>query len=170
MNSYEDLFQELRKNLTHNIKAKFLIPKMCDALREEDPTLSDDEIKKKVKNDCDGIGLDPEWVITCLPDWLKDKTKQHKKKPIEITVDGQTIPTEQENPALLAKQNFKSNDIEKHELIPTIPPETKKEVKYFQMVVVELSQDDCREIKSGSILSGRKFQYDMDNKRVVKWL
>jgi hypothetical protein len=38
-----------------------------------------------------------------------------------------------------------------------------------QEVIVELSSEECREIKSNSILRGRKFRYSLDKKKVVKW-
>lgn len=38
------------------------------------------------------------------------------------------------------------------------------------IVTISLDTNECREIKQGSIINGRKFKYDLNNKKVVKWI
>ena len=175
MSSYEELFKKLKLSVTHNVKAKELIPKMCDALREADPTLSNEDIKRRVKDDCDGIGLDPEYVISCIPDEFKDKIKQNagkqKNKAIEITNNGQIAQTTTDTAALNLKQNFvdKTTNLETQTYKNPTYKQDRETINYYDEMDIVLSMDDCREIKSNTILNGRKFRYSFKKMKVVKW-
>jgi hypothetical protein len=48
---------------------------MCSCLKIEDPTLSDEEIKDRVKKDVIALGFSADYVSQCIPKEIKDQTK-----------------------------------------------------------------------------------------------
>ncbi|MFI5405692.1 MAG: hypothetical protein ACHQ1D_04180 [Nitrososphaerales archaeon] len=72
MTKYQDLLKKLEQV---TVKAKKIIPEMCSCLGIEDPTLSDEEIKDRVKKDVIALGFSAEYVSQCIPKELKDQNK-----------------------------------------------------------------------------------------------
>jgi len=68
--SYEEILDEAR-SISKKTIAVF-IPELCQALKDEDPELSNKEIQDKVLEDCEGI-----WVRTYIqhfwPDWIRNQ-------------------------------------------------------------------------------------------------
>ncbi len=72
MTKYEHLLKKLEQV---TVKAKEIIPQMCSCLRIENPTLSNEEIRKRVKKDVIALGFSADYVSQCIPKELKDQVK-----------------------------------------------------------------------------------------------
>lgn len=99
MRTYDDYLKDLRASTT---SAYEYIPKMCEALREEDKHISNEDIKERVTKDCLDAGLSKGTIIHNIPEEFKDPVKVDagkkgaaRKKEIEILTDGNPAdPTE----------------------------------------------------------------------------
>lgn len=146
---YNKLWKEIHKQI--KVTAETFVPKLYDALIKEGYLKED--ARKKIKEDAHPI-----WKPETIDEWIPKEAKQE----IKVLAGQQSGIVRSES--VRSKSN--RNDITKTEIIPTIP---KSNDNYSEIVRIKLSQDDCREIKSGSILSGREFNYDLTRKKVVKW-
>jgi hypothetical protein len=72
MTKYQDLLKKLEQV---TVKAKKIIPEMCSCLKIEDPRLSDEEIKDRVKKDVIALGFSADYVSRCIPKEHKDQNK-----------------------------------------------------------------------------------------------
>ena len=62
MTKYEDLLKELDEQIS--VKANEIVPEMCSCLKIEDPTLSNEEIRNRVKKDVIALGFRSDYVST----------------------------------------------------------------------------------------------------------
>lgn len=78
--SYDELLQEIKSE--HQSRAKELIPELCYALANENPWLSEEDMRDRIKKDLIDI-----WSRTTIqeniPDEFKDKEKQGAKQTID---------------------------------------------------------------------------------------
>jgi hypothetical protein len=65
---YDQLLEQARGS------AKYWIPKLCEALRRENPEMSNDDIRERVTRDCIPI-----WQKSTIRDALTDEYKQKDK-------------------------------------------------------------------------------------------
>jgi hypothetical protein len=72
MAKYEDLLKELEQV---TVNAKEIIPKMCSCLKIEDPMLSNEEIRNRVKKDVIALGFRSDYVGHIIPKEYKDPIK-----------------------------------------------------------------------------------------------
>jgi hypothetical protein len=76
MSKYDDLLKEAKaKAEAFTLTAKEYIPKMYNALREEDPNISPDDARDRIQKDCVGI-WSRRTVLEALPSEAKDPKKQ----------------------------------------------------------------------------------------------
>jgi hypothetical protein len=84
MTEYEDLLKELGEYTS--VKAKEIVPKLCSCLKIEDPTLSNEEIRHRVKKDVIALGFRSDYVGHIIPKEYKDPVKAESgKKGAQIT-------------------------------------------------------------------------------------
>ncbi|HEY7080498.1 MAG TPA: hypothetical protein VH500_12400 [Nitrososphaeraceae archaeon] len=134
--SYDELLQQIKKE--HQAKAKEFIPQLCYALQNEDPFLSDEDIRDRIKKDLIDI-----WSKTTIqnniPDEFKDEAKQAAKEKADqkrknvveecVTVSSQTVPEQsssgntaifesnhEHDPLQVADHVLKEKDYEIHRL------------------------------------------------------
>ena len=78
--TYAQLLEEI--DSMNNKLAVVYVPRLCEALRNENPTMLYEEIKEKVFTDCRRIGWGGSTGSTIyhnLPSWLIEDDPQHKK-------------------------------------------------------------------------------------------
>jgi hypothetical protein len=94
MSRYDEYLKDLRASTT---TAYEYIPKMCQALREEDKHISNEDIKERVTKDCLDAGLSKGTIIHNIPQEFKDPvnvekgkkgSEKKKEKALEILTDG----------------------------------------------------------------------------------
>jgi hypothetical protein len=96
---YDELLREIKK--AHQAKTKEFIPQLCYALQNEDPFLSNEDIRDRIKKDLIDI-----WSKTTIqnniPDEFKNEAKQAAKEKADqkrknvleecVTVSSQMVP------------------------------------------------------------------------------
>lgn len=76
MTKYEELLKEARaKAEAFALTAREYIPKMYDALRNEDSNLTPEDARDRIQKDCIGI-WSKRTILDALPDEAKDLKKQ----------------------------------------------------------------------------------------------
>jgi hypothetical protein len=82
--TYDQLLSSARNQKElYDASAKDYIPQMCKALEKENPSLTKEDIRDRIKKDCVQLwGL--RWIIYCLPEDYKDKVKQQNVKNKDI--------------------------------------------------------------------------------------
>ena len=98
------MFQEGRNSIYDNLlaqargSAKYWIPRLCEALKRENPEMTPNDIRDTVKKDCISI-WQRDTITYALPDQYKDKTRQQvgrkgrHKQLVQGNVSGITITT-----------------------------------------------------------------------------
>jgi hypothetical protein len=139
---YDELLQQIKKE--HQAKAKELIPLLCYALQNEDPFLSSEDIRDRIKKDLIDI-----WSKTTIqdniPDEFKDEAKQASKEKADqkrknITEECVTVPSQ-----IVPEQSSSDNTTvfeSKHEHDPLQVADTvlKKKDDEIQRLRQELEQ------------------------------
>jgi len=95
------------------------IPKMCAALREEDPHLSHEDIRDRVTKDCLDAGLAKSTITHNIPEEFKDPVKveagkrgaQKKKWAVLQTTSGAAVAAAENSPESKNKLNSKSSEL-----------------------------------------------------------
>jgi hypothetical protein len=77
---YDELLQQIKKE--HQAKAKEIIPLLCYALQNEDPFLSSEDIRDRIKKDLIDI-----WSKTTIQDNIPDEFKNEAKKSAKEKAD-----------------------------------------------------------------------------------
>jgi hypothetical protein len=100
---YDQLLEQARRS------AKYWIPKLCEALKSENPEMSNDDIRERVTQDCIPI-----WQKSTIRDALTDEYKQKEKaqagregrrRQLEQAGGTLTITGEPEVPVKLRAEN-----------------------------------------------------------------
>ena len=115
MSKYDDLLNEAKaKAEAFALTAREYIPKMYNALYEEDPNMSPDDARDRIQKDCAGI-WSRRTILDALPSEAKDPKKQkagrlsrteHRsaafsaaqqqmRKEIQINTNGKSIATDE---------------------------------------------------------------------------
>ena len=98
MSKYDDLLNEAKaKAEAFALTAREYIPKMYNALREEDPNMSPDDARDRIQKDCVGI-----WSRRTILDALPSEAKDPKKQKA-----GRLSRTEQRSAAFSAAQQMR---------------------------------------------------------------
>jgi hypothetical protein len=132
LNEYDNLLKQakLEVNSALTSTAKKFIPKMYDALRNENPNITSKDARDRIEKDCVGI-WGKRTILNALPDEAKDQKKQkagrlrqkgvksaafsaaqsseEKKKEITIDTQGRTIENETPSSTSLPSMSFVSN-------------------------------------------------------------
>ena len=113
-------YGEYLSQLNASIKAAYeYIPRMCIALRKEDPHLSNEDIKDRVTKDCLEAGLAKSTITHNIPQEFKNPDKieagkrgAEKKKIIVSKTTGGASATEAENkPESPNESNSRTSEI-----------------------------------------------------------
>jgi hypothetical protein len=75
--SYAQLLEEAKGIMSKT--AAVYIPELCEALKSEQPELSNTEIKQQIELDLEGIWK-PTTILTSLPSWIHDQKKVQASK------------------------------------------------------------------------------------------
>lgn len=138
MSKYDEYLAELRK---YSESAHAYIPKMCQALREEDKHISNEDIRDKVTKDCLEAGLSKSTIMHYLPEDLKDadkvkagkKSAEERKKKIAVAATGESLlqgSAAESNPNDEKEQYSGTSQAE--ETVKKFYPDIDKEPKYFK--------------------------------------
>lgn len=123
MTKYDELLLEAKiRAEAYRSTARVFIPKMYNALREEDPNITSQDARDKIEKDCLGIIWEKRTILNALPDEAKNPEKQKagrlrqkkqdsaafsaapqsspQKKKQEIIIDTQGKPAENVGPPL----------------------------------------------------------------------
>ena len=78
MSQYDDLLEEARtKAAAYMSTAKVYIPKMYDALMNENKNISPEDARDRIEKDCIGI-WSKRTILEALPDEAKNREKQNR--------------------------------------------------------------------------------------------
>jgi hypothetical protein len=113
MNSYEECLMQLKASS----KAAYdYIPKMCNALRQENPQHSNNDIRDRVTKDCLEVGLARATIIHNIPQEFKDPDKveagkkgaERKKIVLSKTTSGAAAAEAENSPESPNESNLSS--------------------------------------------------------------
>ena len=77
MTKYDDLLLEAKiKAEAYRSTARVFIPKMYNALRDEDPNITSQDARDRIEKDCLGIIWEKRTILDALPDEAKNPEKQ----------------------------------------------------------------------------------------------
>lgn len=77
MTEYDDLLQEVKtREEAYLATARVFIPKMYNALRDEDPNITSQDARDRIKKDCLGIIWEKRTILDALPDGAENPEKQ----------------------------------------------------------------------------------------------
>lgn len=76
--TYAELLEEFSN--TRKKIAVIYVPLLCEAMRDENPTMAFSEIKEKVVNDAVDQGWNYGHITRCLPSWLIEDDPHHKRQ------------------------------------------------------------------------------------------
>src|SRR5262249_36071173 len=79
--SYDELLQKIKSEYTN--RAKELIPQLCYALKNEDHSLSKEDIRDRIKRD-----LNDFWSRTTIQENTPEEFKDNEKQEATQTIDG----------------------------------------------------------------------------------
>jgi hypothetical protein len=120
--SYDELLAQIKSE--HETKAKALIPELCYLLRKEDPWLSNDDIKDRVKKDLVDI-WSPTTISKYIPDEFKNKKHQETgrmkgksvsesiPKALKVNVLGDSTSTNTDGDTQTVVESSHHNEIQK---------------------------------------------------------
>jgi hypothetical protein len=78
--TYDQLLSSARNQKElYDASAKDYIPQMCKALEKENPSLTKEDIRDRIKKDCVQL-WSLRWIIESLPSEYKDESKDHRSK------------------------------------------------------------------------------------------
>jgi len=135
------------------------IPKMCDALREEDPHLSNSDIRDRVTKDCLDVGISKGTIMNNIPAEYKDpdnvekgkkgaaKKKEKETEPMEILTDGNLAHDSGAGQSLIESEKPKlgssGSKEQEHKEIPEWTPEGEEDIEVLKKHL-EKYVDDSR--------------------------
>ena len=168
--SYDELLRQIKKE--HQAKAEEVIPQLCYVLQNEDPFLSNEDIRDRIKKDLLDI-----WSKTTIqnniPDEFKnvakqtakEKADQKRKNVVEecVTVSSQMVPEQSSscNTAI-----FES----KHEHDPLQVPHTMlkekdDEIHRLRQELEQQKQKQKQEVESVPITDTIQYEFQIDQEK-----
>ena len=107
---------------------------MCSCLKIEDPTLSNEEIRNRVKKDVIALGFSADYVSHCIPKEFKDQVKAESGRKGAQTTNlllkqGENVT---ENVAALKRQTLNTRKLSKKHTEDTRSIHKSKTISLYQ--------------------------------------